>query len=65
MPGSAEPMPPAPRDQYVRVRASNLAWRQAGDEAVVLDLAAPATTDSTPRAPCCGSGWLTGRRPRS
>ena len=40
MPPSAEAAGPAMSDRYVRVRPSDLAWRQTGDEIVVLDLAA-------------------------
>jgi hypothetical protein len=39
-PSSAEAAGPALSDRSVRVRSADLAWRQAGDEVVVLDLAA-------------------------
>lgn len=40
MPGSAEPAGPAVSGRSVRVRPGELAWRQAGGEVVILDLAA-------------------------
>jgi hypothetical protein len=40
MPSSAEAAGPAMSDRSVRVRSSDLAWRQTGDEIVVLDVAA-------------------------
>jgi hypothetical protein len=40
MPSSAGAAGPAMSDRSVRVRSSDLAWRQTGDEIVVLDLAA-------------------------
>jgi hypothetical protein len=40
VPAIAKPEEPAASGRYVRVRPSDLAWRQAGDEVVVLDLAA-------------------------
>jgi len=40
MPPSAEATGPAMSDRSVRVRSSDLVWRQTGDEIVVLDLAA-------------------------
>ena len=40
MPEAVEPRPVDVNGQSVRVRTSGLAWRQAGDEVVVLDLAA-------------------------
>lgn len=40
--GAAESVSPAESvsGRFVRIRAAGLAWRQAGDEVVVLDLAA-------------------------
>ena len=40
MPESAEPVPVVMQSHSVRLRTSGLAWRQAGDEVVVLDQAA-------------------------
>ncbi len=40
LPSSAEAADTALSDRPVRVRSSDLAWRQTGDEVVVLDLAA-------------------------
>jgi hypothetical protein len=40
MPSSAEAAGAAVSDGSVRVRSSDLAWRQTGDEIVVLDVAA-------------------------
>ena len=40
MPSSTGAAGPAMSDRSVRLRSSDLAWRQTGDEIVVLDLAA-------------------------
>ena len=40
MPKSAEPTQHSDNGRAVRARPTGLAWRQAGDEAVILDLAA-------------------------
>ena len=40
MPEPAEPTQHSDNGRAVRARPTGLAWRQAGDEAVVLDLAA-------------------------
>jgi hypothetical protein len=40
VPEPSGPVEPAVSNRSVRVRVAGLAWRQAGDEVVVLDLAA-------------------------